>query len=128
MKYQLKPISPNGEAFEFDTNDIFHLSKLGRSDEGVVYFDDVPYTIESKPGYKAAPPTKYVRELEAELLAMKAERDRLLTAATGIYNEILLHAPNIISRSQEFVRLAIALDAVAAGEVADEKEGEPAQT
>lgn len=71
----------------------------------------------------------YERYLELKLRAMRAERDRLLTAATGIYNEIILHAPNIISRSQEFVRLAIALDAVAAGEVVDEeKEGEPAQT
>ncbi len=68
MKYILNPIGPNGNTFEFDTNDIFDLSKLERSDEGVVYFDGVPYTIESKPELNDAP----------DLLALLEKVDSLL--------------------------------------------------
>lgn len=79
MKYQLLPLDPELDPVDFDTESILDLALLGPYDKdaGVVYFDGVA-CLEPRPDKTTM---GHVRKLEAEMLAIKAERDRLLAVA-----------------------------------------------
>lgn len=82
MKYQLLPLDPDLDPIDFDTQNILDLARLGPYDKdaGVVYFDGVA-CLEPRPDKTTM---TYVRNLEAEALALATERNALRDRLTSL--------------------------------------------
>lgn len=120
MKYQLLPLDPDLDPVDFDTQSILDLARLGPYDKdaGVVYFDGVA-CLEPRPDKTTM---SHVRRLEAELLAMKVERDRLLNIiGSAVMNNNGAIVPEIgesylLIHSNDWAAMGEALVAAAKGE------------
>lgn len=90
MKYLLRCLDPEFPDLWFDTNSVYDLARLGGWDENIVYVAGTAYHA-PLPGERLDSPTgptpTYIRELEAELLAMKKSRDELIRTVARIVKE-----------------------------------------
>lgn len=89
MKYLLYPLDVDLAPVEFDTQNILDLARLGpyHKDAGVIIFDGVACMEPATPAM-SGPDMTYIRQLETEAVAVKAELDSLLSLIAGIVQGI----------------------------------------
>lgn len=124
MKYLLRPLDSDYPDLWFDTNNINDLARIGGWGEDVVYVAGTAYHAplnEKRPSTRIT--IEYVRELEAEAVAVKAERDELIGIVAGIAADI--DTANIIMRDNVEHYLLYWDDYVALRKIAAANEATP---